>query len=116
MLVPYFLAVAHPDYKRPSTQIITKTCDKNVLKKRILEDILQFYIDIFQSLRGYSSIEQLEESYYSTYYMDQPPIYAKYFDLESNKWNDFYFSDEEFFKMYKENYDTDTDNSTDESE
>lgn len=103
-MIPYFIAIAHPDYKRPSTQIITKTCEKDLLRETLLSEIVDIYVDTLDSLERFSSLSEIEDSYYCDYYMDQTPVSAQYYDLETNNWEKFVFSDEEFFQLYKELY------------
>jgi len=101
-MIPYFIAVAHPDYKRPSTEIMVKTCPKEELRETILLDIVNVYFNTLDSLDRFSSLKEIIDSYYCDYYMDQEPVYAKYFDTDKNEWREFGFTDEEFFNLYKE--------------
>jgi len=100
-MIPYFIAIANPDYKKPSTHIITNYCENNI-EIEILSIIVDLYVNTLGNLERFSSIFEMDDSYYSDNFMNQPPIFAKYF--ESGEWKDFHLIDEDFFKIYKQNY------------
>jgi len=103
-MIPYFIAIAHPDYKRPHTQIITRVCEEEDLFETLLLDIVEIYVGALESLDNYLTLNDLEDAYYFGYYMDQKPVEAKYFDVENGEWQDFHFSDEDFFDAYRKHF------------
>lgn len=75
-VIPYIIAWAYPDYKRPSIIHNYGMIEQNKLKEFIINDILSFldgridYIDTMDDLRDYLSYR-----FYEDYdlYMDNPP-------------------------------------------
>ena len=102
-MIPYYITIARPDYKRPSMAIYNGVCDDEIIcqdNKKLKEFLLNQLIDNFlqYSSRYYNNYEQIINTYYMDGYMSNEPFECYYFT--ENNWCILKYTDDEFMKLY----------------
>jgi hypothetical protein len=104
-MIPYIVAIARPDWKRPYCEIITDVADNETqmiekLHKIIVDEMIDLSIGTNSKFDNYS---RFHDKSYSEYYMHQKPIEIKYFI--NGRWIYYDFeTKEEIMNLYNAKY------------
>lgn len=104
-MIPYIIAIAYPDYKRPYCEVKTNTLQNitelnEIFNNIIVEFILDFSIPTNIKFESY---DKFFDRYYTDDYMDQEPIKIKYFI--DGKWINYNFNEKEIMELYNIKFD-----------
>lgn len=93
--IPYFITTAHPDFKRPSTEIVTGTVDGDNFKSIFLELISKIMLDRECDINTYN--DYIDRVFIDSY-MQEDVIQLFYF--KNNEWAQFSIINDEIMPVY----------------
>jgi hypothetical protein len=109
-MIPYIIAIARPDWKRPYCEIITNVSESEELlfetfNNIIVDEMIELSLGCNEKFESYS---EFHDYFYNESYMSQEPIKIKYFI--NGEWSCYIFDkkgeiNSKIMTLYSQKYD-----------